>query len=219
MKKILLSSAALLLLAGCARSSLKMDISFDTEDPSKLSMLSAASENVVERMVFALEEEIPTISMEDKGDDKIMTVTVKNKETADMLAINLTTPLMFRVMIEAGEDEEADLENENFGRFKEVGITEKSVEWVEAEALQDGTSTIQINFTEEGSAIWTQVLEENKEKKVGIFARGGLVAAHTIQEGGFKSKIIISGIPSSELAQVFADDVNVGAYVTFTRVQ
>ncbi|MBU0766813.1 hypothetical protein KKF55_03450 [Patescibacteria group bacterium] len=218
MKKILLSSAALLLLTGCARSSLTLDLTFSTDDLTKKSILATTSENVIERMAFALEEEIPTISTTDEGDGKRIIVTLKNKDTIETLADNLSRPILFHVMRESGEDEEADIENEQFGRFSETGITEKNIKWVDSEAVEVGIGIIQINFTDEGAVMWEKVLEENEGKKVGIFARGGLVAMHTVKEGGFKDKIIIAGIPSPELAKIFADDVNVGTYVTFTRV-
>ena len=64
-----------------------------------------------------------------------MKITLQKDETADMLADGLSRPIMFRVMREAGEDEEADIENEQFGRFNETGITESHVEWVTASTL------------------------------------------------------------------------------------
>ena len=213
-KRILLTSTALLLITGCSRSNLTLDLTFRTEDPAQISVLTAVSERVTERMAFVIEEDIPLISM----DDSRMTVTLTNKDSADILFERLSAPISFRIMREAGEEEEADIENDQYGRFMETGITEQQLYWIDAEEREGGTGVIQINFTDEGASMWQQLLEENQGKKVGVFTRGGLVALHTVQEGGFKDKIIITGIPSAELAKVFADDVNVGAYVTFTRV-
>ncbi|MFH1670197.1 MAG: hypothetical protein ABIA92_01275 [Patescibacteria group bacterium] len=213
-KRILISSTALLLITGCSRSNLTLDLTFRTEDPAQISVLTTVSERVTERMAFVIEEDIPLISM----DDARMTVTLTKKDSADILFERLSSPISFRIMREAGEEEEADIENDQYGRFMETGITEQQLYWIDAEEREGGTGVIQINFTDEGASMWQQLLEENQGKKVGVFTRGGLVALHTVQEGGFKDKIIITGIPSAELAKVFADDVNVGAYVTFTRV-
>jgi len=219
MKRILLTSAAILLLTGCTRPTLTLDLTFRTDDPDQISTLTTVSKRVVERMAFVVEEDLPLISVTDKGAKKRMTVTLMEKDSADLLVERLITPILFRIMREAGEEEEADIENDQYGRFNETGITEEHLHWIDAEALSEGPGgVIQINFTEEGAALWQQVLEENKGKKVGLFTRGGLVAFYTVQEGGFKDKIIITGIPSAELAKVFADDVNVGAYITFSRV-
>ncbi|MBU2214074.1 hypothetical protein KJ996_05585 [Patescibacteria group bacterium] len=213
-KRILLTSTALLLITGCSRSNLTLDLTFRTEDLAQISVLTTVSERVTERMAFVIEEDIPLISI----DDARMTVTLMKKDSADILFERLSSPISFRIMREAVEEEEADIENDQYGRFMETGITEQQLYWIDAEEREGGTGVIQINFTDEGASMWQQLLEENQGKKVGVFTRGGLVALHTVQEGGFKDKIIITGIPSAELAKVFADDVNVGAYVTFTRV-
>jgi len=217
MKQRFLPLATFLLLMGCtaATHSLTVDLAFRTEDTSRRAQVITALEHVMERRVYAIEGTIASTSTRGEGATAQMTVTFENEETTAVLAGQLTEPLNFQLMAEAAE-EEADVTTEQFGSFALTGITEEMLEWVTAHEVE-GTGTITITFTEEGVPLLRDLFAANAGKRLGLFVHGGLVSTYVIQEGEVdKSNIVISGIPSVELARIFADDVNVGTYVTFT---
>jgi len=212
---------AFLLLTGCQGQTFTtaFDLTFKTDDEIQRSILLTSSERVIERMVMALEGSVPDMDIEHRDDTERITVTVENEESVALLAANLTRPIEFRVMLEAEEEEEPDLSNEQYGAFMYTGLTEEQIDWVKADEIVDKQGMLTITFDEEGKQLLNQLFTEKEGKRIGLFVRGGLVSMYVIQEeDDDRENIIITGIPSPDLAHVFADDVNVGSYVTFTHI-
>ena len=59
---------------------------------------------------------------------------------------------------------------------------------------------------------------ESEGKNIGIFIRNQLVSKLLVDTDELIDDIIITDIPTVQLANVFADDVNVGLHVTFTPI-
>ncbi|KKW32555.1 MAG: hypothetical protein UY77_C0019G0004 [Candidatus Uhrbacteria bacterium GW2011_GWA2_53_10] len=203
-----------LLLVSCNQSGVAVNLSFKTTDPSKISVLSTMSENVIERLAYNLEQEIPDISVKSKGDRREFAVSLRNMESAEKLETALETPLNLVFAIEAPEEGEADIENEQYGKFNFTELNGSHISWVTAED-SNGKGRVVMSLTDGGKTIWQKILNDNSDKKVALFVRGGLVSMYTIKDEAIKDSIVISDIPSAELARVFADDVNVGTYVVF----
>jgi len=211
-------SASLLLLAGCrSATTLAVDVTFDTEDPAVQELLLTASQNVIERRAYALEEAIPTITPGERGQTMRLDVELQNEETVTALGELLKAPLDFFLMCEAEEGEEPDYTNETYGDFVHTGITQQDIEWVYAHDSTDGTAQVAITFTAEGQNLFMQVLDECAGKQIGVFVHGGLVSLYTLpaENTGTMENIMIDGVPSIDLANIFADDMNVGIHVTF----
>jgi len=221
MKRLLLASTAFILLIGCQgqASTATLDLTFKTDDEIQRSLLLTASERVIERMAFGLEESVPDINVEHNGDTERITVIMSQEESAAILQENLARPIGFQVMIEAEEDETPDISNEQYGSFMYTDITEEHIDWVQADTVEGGQGILNITFDESGQEMLTQLFADNIGKRIGLFVRGGLVSTYIIEGSDDDRKnIIITGIPSPELANIFADDVNVGTYVTFTPI-
>jgi len=214
MKHFLTLSLAFLLLSACGGNTLTVDLEFKTEDSSMISLLTTASEKVIERRAFGIENEIPDISVQDKGDKTSILVSLQNPESKDILAQQLLEPLNFFLMREAEEGEVPDRENELYGAYIKTGLSGEHLAGVSAKEIDDNAS-VTVTFTEEGKILWRTIYEENTGKKIGLFVRGGLVSSLTVPDEEFQDTITIAGVPSIELAIVFADDVNVATFVTF----
>ena len=74
----------------------------------------------------------------------------------------------------------------------------------------------ELQFNERGQKLLQDAFTGNIGKSVGIFVRDLLVSKMTISAEVLSSHILISGIPSERVAQIFADDVNVGLHAIFT---
>ncbi len=210
-----------MLLAGCrSATTLVLDITFQTEDSSSRSSLITASERVIERRAYSIEDAVPELSVEEKDEKVRISVILQKEETVSTLGELLTSPISFFIMRAVEEGEEPDVSNEQYGDFKYTGLTERDLLWVTAEETPDGKATVTLTFTDRGKTLLQKVFEENAGKRIGLFVRGGLVSTYDIQEEEAEDRenIVISGVPSFELARTFADDVNVGTHITFTPV-
>lgn len=221
MKKTLFA-IGVLVLAGCSSSSetrLDIDLSMDVTDTALVSSLLTASQKVVERMTYAIEDKAPIVSMENIDTNPRMNVVLFLETTKAILSEQLKRPFSLRLMRTAAEGEEADLSTEQWGDFMETGIDQNLIYWVTAEPDTDGTAKITILFSEEGQDELGEFFAENHGERVGLFVHSGLVSTYIVQEDGLKDAIVITGIPSLELASIFSDDVNVGLHVTFTPIE
>ena len=151
-------------------------------------------------------------------EDSTLTVKVENKDAGELLNEELTLPFSLNFMLETQEETETNVEG--FGNFKPTGVTDEHISWLEPqeEPAFPGKGRILVGLTEEGREIMKEVFMKNKGKLMGLFVRGQLAALLSIEKEELEDIIVISQLPTVELAHVFADDVNVGIYVTFEPV-
>jgi preprotein translocase subunit SecD len=99
-------------------------------------------------------------------------------------------------------------------------VTAKQLEWIQP--LTNPTTSevgVELQFTDEGKMLLSKAFADNAGKNIGIFVRGLLVSKMTISSTPLQSShIIIGGIPSAKVAEIFSEDVNVGTHLTFTPV-
>lgn len=205
------------LLAGCA-STVHVDyrLTMKEEDPAKLADLSLASLRIVERRMQNLGEEVRGLDITQEADGPRLSFTTETQAAADLLEQELTTPFAFSIMRAARGKETPEIAVESHGGFLSTGINEQHLSWVSASVEPDSKGRITLHFTDEGRKLMRKMFKENVGKQIGLFVRKKLVAALQVDTAELKDDIIITGIPSAELARVFADDVNVGLHVTFT---
>ena len=218
MKRFLTSITFALLFTACGKSTVVFTLGIATEDAGRRLELVAATDRVVERKLASMGESEYIVDISRKGDDTILEVEVADNAIGDVLINNLTDPFNLRIMTEA-DAEEAELTVEGHGGFKQSGITEEHLEWLLAEEEERGTGRITIQFTEEGRDFMATIFAANKGKNIGIFVKDQLVSKLLVDTDELRDEIVITEIPSVDLARVFADDVNVGMYVTFTPAQ
>jgi hypothetical protein len=225
MKHLSLTLASLLVLTSCAASTggastVGYSLSFVNTDAAHQQKLIEASQRVIERRVTTEGAEVKDSKAERVSPTEVrIFTTVSDPTVIPKLSTQLSAPFTFRLMRQANEGEKPDATVEQEGNFKETGITEKELEWITASANPNTEGGMaEIALTPAGQENLKKVLTSAKGKKIGLFVRGRLMSIFP-SAGDIQGNIVISGIPSKTVAEIFADDVNVGAHVKFTQVK
>lgn len=220
MKPLFFSAVSAVLLASCALSnSTGYLLELNVADPAQRQELGEQALRVIERRLERMGE-IPTNKSVNVTDEEATVLfTVETREAIDQLTEELQRPFTFRVMAQAPEGEEGEITVDGHGSFASTPITGDDLEWVEGRK-QPGKATgeVRLVFTEEGRAEMADLFAANEGKHIGIFVRDQLISKLLVDTGELKDDIVIRDIPSPELAQIFAEDVNVGLHVTFTPI-
>lgn len=217
MRKFILSLAFLPLLAGCGSTSVTYNITTDVDDPTRESALLFSAMRVIERRMASIGEEVRDLNLERPDGGVHIYVEAKEQAALDLLTEVLTEPFTFRVMQEASEDE-AELVVEGHGGFAPTGVDKTHLQWLQASEEAGGKGRVTLSFTEEGRQKMAEVFQQNNGKYIGLFVRDQLVSKLMVETDQLKDDIIITDIPTVALANVFADDVNVGLHVTFEPI-
>lgn len=225
MKRLLLGLSAAILLAGCnSQTTVRYHLTFNVSDSQAQDSLAFASQRVVERRLEHLSEPIISDTIDSSKKPVTLTITVPHKSAADELTKELTAPFSLQIMAQTGSGETADITVEGQGGFKQSGITEKDLTGVVSHKDADGKGEVALLLTKDGQAKMQQLFKQTVGSNIGIFVREGgapdyqLVSKLHVETTTAPQNIVISNIPSSDLADVFADDMNVGLHVTFTPV-
>lgn len=217
MKRLFLCLALLPLLTACGNTSVRYDVQLDTEDEERSGALLFASLRVIERRMANLGEEILDLDIKPVGEGNHIYVEANEKAALDVLTELITASFDLHIMKESSE-EEADQVVEGHGGFQKTGINHDHILWLKATEELGGKGRVTISFSEEGRDSMAKLFEENEGKSIGIFVRNQLVSKLLVDTNELKDDIVITDIPTVQLANVFADDVNVGLHVTFTPV-
>lgn len=221
MKRLLLGlSAAVIVLAGCSsQTTVRYNLTFNVSKAEDQLSLTQASMRVVERRLEHLGEQLLDKQIDTKTKQTAIIITVPDKGAADELTKELTEPFKVRIMAQTGTGETADITVDGQGGFKETGITEKDLLWVDARTdPQNGKGEVGLEFTDAGKIKMQALFRQMVGKNIGIFVRDRLVSKLHIATDNIPNTIVIRDIPSADVAMVFADDMNVGLHVTFTPV-
>lgn len=221
MKHPLFSLVSLCILAACAASnSASYVLTMDVTDPQQREQLAQQSLRVIERRLERMGEIPSEKSVTERDNETRLSVTVETREALDQLAEELQRPFSFMVMTQAEEGEEGEISVEGHGSFVSTGITGDDLEWVEGGPEPGAASRGQVRlvFTDEGRSEMADLFARSEGKMIGIFVRDQLISKLLVDTNELKDDIVIRDIPSPELAQIFAEDVNVGLHVTFTPV-
>lgn len=242
MKKTLVLLSTLLLLSACGTVEVRYRASFTTEEAGSRQELLLASMRLINQRLGVLGIKPDDQNIEQK--DGIVTIVLKlpdgtvrqilrgtpdltrleqqapqilDRTPQDLLTEQLTKPFGLRLMLEVPEAQ-ADIVIPELGAFKETGITEKSLAVVQAAPSANDTGKILLVFTKDGEAQVGKLFRSNKGKTIGLFLRDRLVSK-VVSTGQPNKNVIIDNVPSMQVANQFADEVNVGLYVTFAPVE
>lgn len=207
-----------ILLSACSTKNLAFRASFSkTIAPDMHAQMSKAITNVIQRRVESMQSTFKNLetTQTTEGIDIAFTVTGK---AAGEITNQLVTPFSLRIMRSAKTGEKPDILIEDVGGFMDLGVNQKDVFWVTSGADDLGKGWVQIVFTPEGGKKVKKAMASTKGLQIGLMVRDQLVSTFQSQGVG-RENIYISGVPSAELAGVFADDVNVGVHVTFVPKQ
>jgi hypothetical protein len=222
MKRLLALSVAILTLAACSQSSTaRYQLTVDTALPEDTAYVTQQTLNVMQRRLESMGEILIDGGIEEGtmgSGNIIVSVTVENQEALDALSEQIVQPFSFEIMAQADEGQNADVTVEGHGGFVRTDITMADLSWVDADEDADnpGLGRVHLEFTEEGRTKMADLFKRMKGKNIGIFVRDQLVSKLQVDTDELKDDIVIQAIPSLELAQAFADDVNVGIHVTVT---
>ena len=222
MKKTSLIAVLAVLITACSSVAtvLTYSVTFTTENPGRMTDLSLATRHVVERRLARLGGDLIDYDIDFDKESQVATIglEVDNAKAAKALNKEMVTPFTFEVRYLADEFVEGDIQVEGAGSYRATGITKDDVDWVIGESIEPilDRGRVLIGFTDEGAPKVQKLFEEQAGNTIGLFVRGRLTAAVQIQDT-FEKVLVIEGLPSSEIANVFADDMNVGIHMVFTN--
>lgn len=217
MKRLFILIVSTIVLTGCGAETLRYELVFDTLDENRRTELTLASLRIIQRRLAHLGEEALDTDIQKHEGKTFLKVELKDPRIASTLNEELTSPFTIGFYEEAPPDE-AEIIVEGHGGFRSAGVGNAHIDWLEAseEPGLPGKGRIALSFSEDGFVRMAEVFTRNSDKFLGLFVRGQLAAKLKVDKEKLKNIIVISELPSVEIAHVFADDVNVGLHVTFT---
>ncbi len=205
-----------LVLAGCSAKPLTVNMSFTTTNPGRMADLSAAAMRVTQKRLLALGQKNVSDAVTIEG--STLHIAPSSAKIANDIIDQLEHSPFGLDIMEQVSGSGGDIVTEQFGSFNRTGITEKHLEWVKVGSSSTrGKGLVTLNFTPEGQKLLQDTFARLGGKVVGIFVRGVPMSLRKVAPNEKPLSLTIDGITSPELAQVFADDVNVGAFVRFSR--
>ncbi len=221
MSRIILPIGILLgcaLISACAPSTtqLQYEISVDRDAPAEVVNLIEASERVMKRRVAALGVQNPNVIAIPTGNSGgTLTIDVPDEQLVTRIRDILAEQFTFDMRLELKETTPDDQNAEE--NWEKIGVENQHLIGVQVVSdAKTGEVAVELLFSDEGRALLTNAFAKNKGRTVGIFVRGVLVSKLKIESGAVSDHVVISGIPSAFVAQIFADDVNMGLHVAFT---
>lgn len=222
MKKIhALILGMLMTLAACSGSQkLTADMTIKAKDAATTMSLIKSAENVMIRRLAAADVKNAHVSTIPTG-SSAGTLTVTSSDSAGLARAKsiLEEPFSFDIRIEKPKTGTGSSDPKT-SDWIPTALTGSSLVWVQPIGNKaTGEISIALQFTKEGEKILSKVFQENIGKDVGIFVRDLLVSKLKVASAAVSDKVVIGGIPSAKVAEIFADDVNVGLFVEFHSIQ
>lgn len=204
-------------LAGCnGPVTLTYSIRTNIADDAKSFAVFEASERVMTRRLPAADIKDSQVKVVPSGSGAIMTIQVPDALSAGTAERILAEPFTFDIRLEGPRLPDMPPDQTN---WLPSGINGSMLAWVTPVSNPD-TKEIgaELQFDARGRSLLENAFKDNLGKHVGIFVRDLLVSKMTIASKDVGDHILIGGIPSERVAQIFADDVNVGLHAVFTPV-
>lgn len=207
-------------LTGCNTSNtLTAAATVDSTNSGRIIELIQAAERVLTRRLAGAEVKNAVVSVAPTSGNKA-TVTIKLPDAA---AVETGTRILseeftFDLRLEDGTVKNA--EGVDVPNWVATGINGSHLVWIQPIRDQETNDVgVELLFSDDGRQILNKIFAENVGKDLGIFVRDLLVSKLSIPAEPIGESIIISGIPSAKVAEIFADDVNVGLHVSYSVSQ
>lgn len=205
-----------LFLSACGEVTVTYDLTIDEAYANQKSELTLASMRVIERRLKRIGEEILEKDITANGGIPSITLTLGDTVARDILTEELLQPFTLRIMTEAADGDSADITVAGHGGFIETGLTEEHITWTNAiEDTDPSLGRVTLMFTEDGRTLMNDVFAKHNGEYVGLFVRERLMSKLLVESAALMDDIVIRDIPSTEIANIFADDINVGLHVIF----
>ncbi len=190
-------------------------VSSNIPDTAKSLEVFQAAERVMARRLPAAEVKDSQVKVVPTGSSATMTIKVSNAAAAATAERILGEPFSFDIRLEGPKLPDMGPDETN---WLTTGVDGSTLLWVIPIANPDTKEIgVELQFSKTGLKLLEEAFKGNKGKHVGIFVRDLLVSKMTISTDTVTDHILISGIPSERVAQIFADDVNVGLHAIFTE--
>lgn len=222
MKKLLTPALFALLITACGGTptTLSYNVTFTTDNTDRMNDLSLATRHVIERRLGRLEGNLLDYDVAYDKETSVTMIDVKvdSSKAAKVLNEEMTAPFTFEVRYLVTEPTDGDIEAEGVGYFRASGIDKSDVDWVFGETINPplNRGRVTIGFIDESTEKMQTLFTEQEGNTIGLFVRNRLTAAVQISND-FEKLLVIDGLPSGEIAKIFADDMNVGIHMTFTN--
>jgi preprotein translocase subunit SecD len=206
-------------LAACSgQFSMKYTAMFTHVDAAKSAVLIESIERVIIRKFAALgieqkEVRVTVVPTGEAGAEVTVHVPDDPKivETAEAI---LSEQLTFDIRIEKEQRPDGEETTDN---WIPTALTGSSLLWAQAQGnSKTGEIFVELQLSAEGRQKMHEVFTTAKGKNVGIFVRGLLVSKLRVSDAPLADTVAIGPIPNDRVAEIFADDLNVGLRVTFT---
>ncbi|HRH93549.1 MAG TPA: hypothetical protein PKV72_03375 [Candidatus Peribacteria bacterium] len=221
MSRIILPIGILLgctLISACAASTTQLHygLTIDNGTPAQVVNLINASERVMKRRISALGVQTPNvIAVPTGGSGGTLTIDVPDEQLVTRIQQILAEKFTFDMRLELKETTAQDQNAEE--NWEKLGVENQHLIGVQVVGDEKtGEVAVELLFTDEGRDLLSKAFAKYKGRTVGIFVRGVLVSKLKVENDAVSDHVVISGIPSAAVAQIFADDVNVGLHVAFT---
>lgn len=206
----------LMLLAACgAQKTAEFSLNIKNADEAKTMMLIQASEQVMQRRLAAAGVSDAVVTAIPDGEN-VGKLTVQSKDDKGIKEALLIAkePFTFELRIEKQPGTTPSAPDIN---WNPTAVNNDAVVWLRPVGNKDtGSIGVELELSEQGRKDLADVFRKNKGKNLGIFVRGLLVSTMKIQSETLEERVVIDGVPSQRIAEVFSDDVNVGLHVTMT---
>lgn len=208
---------SLMALAACASTAnLTYIAKSSTNDAGRSNLLFQATERVLMRRLAAINVTSPKVIVipQDKTTASVsMTVPSGSANAVDRIA---SDPFTFEIKLDNGTVRNGSGAVQT--DWKPTGVDGTMLDWVQPVKGPDTSDIgVELRFSPAGREKLNAAFSGNRGKNVGIFVRDLLVSKLKINSDKPSDHIIIGGIPSAKVAEIFADDVNVGLHITFSK--
>lgn len=213
-KKAVIAGSLVLALAACsAKQAMTYTATIDEGGSARVMELIQASERVLKRRFAGAQVQGVIVSVVPTGGkNAIVNLKLPDSAAGEVATRILADPFTFEIRVDGGV--RADTGETD---WKPTGIDGTMLNWIQPVHLTDtGELGVELQFTPAGRKAVEATFRSNKGKDIGIFVRDLMVSKLRINADKPGESIIISGIPSAKVAEIFADDVNVGLHVAFS---
>jgi hypothetical protein len=206
----------LALVACGGTKTLTVPATVNVTDPAKIIAVIQATERVLTRRIASAELGNAVVSViPSLGANAIVTIKLPDDEAVEIAKKILSEEFTFEIKVLTSTEKGSDGIEESV--WEPTGLDGGSLIWIQPIRHTDtGELGLELQFNDTGREILRSSFQKNEGKDIGIFVRDLLVSKMTIGSSDIGESIVINGIPSSKVAEIFADDVNVGLHVSYS---
>jgi hypothetical protein len=217
MKKIFpLLFVALMVCTACAPkpATFTYSLRFDLPETSKQMALVQATESVVKRKLKAIDITNASVLTSFTGSGAGKLSIQANSDQKKMIDGLLSEKFTFEIKGEKKVPVSGQVPNPE--NWEQTGMTSDMLLWASASSSSNGTATIDLEFNSAGQKILLETFKKYEGRSIGIFVRDFLVSKLKVEGTAHPDRVVITGVPSAQVAKIFVDDVNVGIHTSIT---